>query len=129
MFAEDRPVAVLRALVAFAKDKGRWPGADELRLYRRRIGSRATVQRTLAVLRDRGMVELRGRRQSSRWVPEPPAFDLLRIPPFVAPLERQRARDDAATLLSPRHASPIHTAHRRITPSAAAYATSLEVHG
>ena len=64
--AADRAKSTLRAVIAFAKERDRWPDLDELRAYtRRNLGSRSTVLRTLQSLRDNGCLELRGRTPDS----------------------------------------------------------------
>lgn len=97
---DDRPKATLRAVIAFAKARDRWPDATELRTSNRKLGCERTVQVQLAALRKRGLVELRGWSAGARWVVTAQGFDLLGKPIFAPSLERQKARTDAAHLLA-----------------------------
>ena len=101
MDSTDRPKAVLRAVVQFAKERDRWPSADDVQRFRRHLGGLATVKRTLAFLRDRGLLELHGKAEASRWIATGAAFELLRRPRFVPATETARLRADATLLLGP----------------------------
>ena len=98
MHPDDRPKATLRAIVAFAKQRDRWPDLDEIHAFRKKIGSRAEVYRQLASLRERGLIELRGHRQASRWVITPAGFDVIGSPPIRTTFEKERAFVDVALI-------------------------------
>jgi hypothetical protein len=109
---DDRPIATLRALVAYAREHERWPDAYELARFRprrTRLGSRATVQRELAALRDRGLAELRGLRTATRWLPTFAGFDVLGIAPYQPKGERGPAMADVAAIL----ATTMHASHNQ----------------
>ena len=127
--ARDRPKATLRALIQYAKDRDRWPSADELHKFRLRLGSLATVKRTLVFLRDRGLAELHGRTGAARWIATDHAFDTLHKPKFVPPAEARRARNDARTLLADHPGSTIPQRTTGVSArSVAAAASDLPVY-
>jgi hypothetical protein len=97
----DRTKAVLRALIQYGKDRDRWPDLDRLHAFRKRLGCRATVYRTLCKLRELELAELRGASHVARWAPTPAGFDVLGKLPFEPALERQAAHAAAAALLDP----------------------------
>ena len=97
--AHERPKAVLRALIAFAKQRDRWPDGRELREYRRRLGGRTIVYQCLRFLADRGLVEQRGANQQARWLPTDAGFALLGRPPFRPGLELRQDRADSHLIL------------------------------
>ena len=97
----ERAKSTLRAVIAYAKERDRWPDVDDLRAQcRRNLGSRSTVLRTLNMLRDNGLLELRGRTSASRWIATDAGFELVGRPKFTTVTDRQAARSDAALILA-----------------------------
>lgn len=132
MHPEDRPKAVLRALVAFGKARDRWPDGIELHAFRRdrhRIGSYAEVKRQLATLREHGLVELLGRKQASRWRPTAAGFDVIAAPPIQPLWERQQCQVDVTLLLlNPKQGSHIRQRAAIVTrPGVIAIPADLEI--
>jgi hypothetical protein len=100
---DDRPIATIRALVAFARERKRWPDAGELHRHRprrTRLGSLRTVLRSLEFLRDQHLVEYRGHQHTARWVPTPLGFEVARIAPYAPPGERGPGLADVARILA-----------------------------
>ena len=125
--AQDRAKSTLRAVIAFAKERDRWPDLDELRAAcRRNLGSRSTVLRTLQSLRDNGCLELRGRTSASRWIATDAGFELVGRPKFSTSMERQAVRVDAAIVLAStnRRSATCHPVGTRIRTQ-----EQLEIYG
>jgi hypothetical protein len=97
---DDRVKATLRAIIAFAKARDRWPDAPELRHSNPKLGSHATVHASLTTLREHGLIELRGWSAGARWTVTDDGFAVLGKPIFAPSMERRRARLDANAALA-----------------------------
>lgn len=122
----ERPKAVLRALIAFAKERDRWPDARELREYRRRLGGRTVVYAALRHVADLGLAEQRGHASTSRWVPTAHGFEIIGKPPFRPALEIEHERAASALILDRTIPSPAPTTAPR---AIAAAARDIDVYG
>lgn len=111
---------MVRAVIRYGRERDAWPSARELARANPRLGSAATVARTLAGLRDFGEcapIRLVRRASESYWLPTLDGFAIVGTPPFAIVTatsrkarrsrgyprrkrdERGRARRDAAAIL------------------------------
>ena len=102
----DRAKHTLRAIRTYAKLYDRWPASPDLRRFKPKLGSHASISRALEQLRALGLIELRGHTSTSRWVLTTAGWEYLALPRFEPGKEVKRARAAAAALLDQDHLSP-----------------------
>lgn len=91
--SDKRAKMTIRAIIRYGRERGAWPSAPELARAARRLGSAATVQRTLASLASidgAPPVKLERRASESYWQPTRDGFAAVKVYPFT--IESQTSR-------------------------------------